>query len=109
MEVPSSATCEVVEKGGRGREGEGKHLLMRHVKRRWLADIRKSGHLMCHDALARMPTIAAQVRMEFEVTWPIPGLDSGRLGPCLGDSARPYKFIREGRFGSLLPTLAFLP
>jgi hypothetical protein len=108
VEAPSSSTCEVVEKGGKGREREA-HLLMRYVKRRWLANVRKRGHLMRRDASACRPTVASCVCVEFEETQPIPSLDSGWLGPRLGDSARPYKFTREGLFGSLLPALAFLP
>ena len=100
----SSASCEEVEKGGRGA-----HLLMRHVKRRWLADVRKSGNLMRRYASARRTTVAELVHVEFEATQLIPGLDPGRLGPRLGDSAHPYKFAREGLFSSLLPALAFLP
>jgi hypothetical protein len=70
---------------------------------------RKSGHLMRQDTLARRPTVAALVRVEFDVTHPSSGLHSGRLDPCFDDSACPYKFAREGLFGSLPPALAFLP
>jgi hypothetical protein len=64
---------------------------------------------MRQDALAHRPTIAVHVRVEFEVTHPSLGLHSGQLSPRFGDSARPYKFAREGLFGSLPPALAFLP
>ena len=64
---------------------------------------------MRRDTLARRPTVASRVRVEFKATHLSLGLHSGWLGPRLGDSARPYKFTREGLFGSLLPALAFLP
>jgi hypothetical protein len=94
LEAPFSSSCEVVKKGGRGREQEREraHLLMRYVKRRWPANDRKSGHLVRWDASALRPTVVAHMRVELEAIQPIPGLDSGRLGPRLGGSAHPYKF-----------------
>jgi hypothetical protein len=78
------------------------------MKRRWPADVRKRGNLMRRDALARRPTVVARVRVEFEATQPTLGFVSGWLDLSLDDSIHPYKFTRDGMFGSLHSAFAFL-
>jgi hypothetical protein len=55
---------------------------------------------MRRDPSAWRPTVAARVHGEFEVTQPTLDPEFGWLGPCLGDSVRPYKYVRGGLFGS---------
>jgi hypothetical protein len=67
------------------------HLLMHHVKRRWLADVRKNGNLMRRDASTHRSTVATCVRVEFEATQPIPGLSH----PALSNKARCISYMRQ--------------
>jgi hypothetical protein len=102
----SSGKKEIEGESRREREA---HLFRCYVKRRWLADVRKRGDLKQRDALARRPTVAARVRVEFDASQPTLGFVSGWLGLSLGDSICPYKFARDGLFGSLPSAFAFLP
>jgi hypothetical protein len=56
-----------------------------------------------------MPIVAARMHGKFEASQLALGFVLGWLGPRLSGSAYPYKFARDGLFGSLPSALVFLP